>query len=141
MNHARPSFPAQVQFFTWLFVILVSLLPIGICYRLSRSVDLPTRVWIMAAVTVGIIQFIFLYVQSRCSSDNLSYWDGMHYVSYYMYAGSSYLAFFLIMPALSVLLLLSLCLAMYGDTFGNRALTRVHFYKLIMFFYNHRMIQ
>lgn len=141
MTGTRPLFPPHVQFFTWLFVICLSLTPVGVWYKLVHPAGFSVRTWVVPLLGVGLVQLVFLYVQSRCSSESLTYWEGMHFVSYSMYGGTSYVAFFLITPALSVLLLLSVGFAIYGDIRRDRALPRRHFHRAVHFFYRKRFNQ
>lgn len=141
MQDKRPKFPAYVQFFTWLFIAIYSLSPLAICYKLSTKSILPPHAWSWAVLSVIGLQIIFFYVQHRCSSEELSYWEGMNYTSYSMNAGTSSVAFFLILPSLSLLFVLSLPIALYGEVRRNPKLSQKYFYNLVNFFYKNRMVQ
>lgn len=136
------KFPLFVHVYTWLALLVLSLLPLALAL-LARAANGPLsgEAWALVIGSIVLSQALFRYVQHRCSSTGLPYWDGLLYIAWTMNTGWAYFSIFFVIPALAVALVVSLSFALVGDIMRNESLAPASFRKLLDFFYRIRLVQ
>ena len=78
-NSKRPSggleAPACVQVYVWVFMVTFSVSPM-LCLLLVHD-GIERGNGLASLVIIGLIQAVLWMTQRRCSSEELSYWDGL----------------------------------------------------------------
>jgi hypothetical protein len=141
MTGASVKVSGFVHFYTWIFVLAISLWPVVALALRARHVAIPTDSWLAAVGTVGVIQALFWYVQSRCSSEKLSYWDGLLIVTASMMTGWVYSSMLVVFPVLLFTFLSSVGFALYCEVRGVPSEAAELFHKLVARLYRNRMRQ
>ena len=148
MNAIKPKTlkkPLRFSLFTQVcvgfFFIALSVSPVAIFLLLRRGQPIADVDWILPIVGVGVIQALFWYADKRCSSENLSYWNGLLFVAAFMSTGWIYMSMLLIFPALLVAFLASVGLALYYDLTFTPGKAAFKFHRLVHTFHQHRMRQ
>jgi len=127
--------------YTWAFILCFSLSPLLITVFYASQTGLSTQQLFVSVFSVISIQAVFLYIQYRCSNENLSYLDGLLIITSCMMTGWAFISLFVVFPALLIALLSSFAIAVYGDINHSSKETPLRFRKLLMHFYEHRMHQ
>jgi hypothetical protein len=84
---------------------------------------------------------LFSWVNVRCSSVRLRYWDGLLHAAALSSTGWEYVSFFLGFLAVLAVLISSACIAIYGAICLDPDKTKTDYLRLIQFFYRHRMVK
>jgi hypothetical protein len=130
-----------VHLYAWGFVLMASLWPLVPPLVLARHSVVPSRAWIMAVGFVVFIQAAFWYVQRRCSSEKLSYWDGLLVVTASMMTGWMYSSLIVALPVLAFTFVASFLFAVYADVRRVPGEAAERFRKLVGRLYQNRMVQ
>jgi len=130
-----------VHLYAWAFILLASLWPLVPPLVAARHSAVPTHTWIIALGLVVFIQAAFWYVQHRCSSEKLSYWDGLLVVTASMMTGWMYSSFIVALPVLAFTFVASFFFAVYADVRQAPSEAAERFHKLVVRLYQHRMVQ
>lgn len=91
--------------------------------------------------SVAIIIGLLFYTNKRCASSELSYIQGLQFVTACMQAGWVYISVILILLALTIVIAASVTMSVYGDITGKGKMTPHRYYKLVYTFYDYRMRQ
>jgi hypothetical protein len=130
-----------VHLYAWTFVLLSSLWPLVPPLVLARHSVVPTSTWAVAVGLVVFIQAAFWYVQYRCSSDKLSYWDGLLVVTASMMTGWVYSSLIVTLPVLAFTFVASFLFALYAEIRRAPGEAAERFHNLVVRLYQHRMVQ
>ena len=84
---------------------------------------------------------LFSWVNVRCSSDRLPYWDGLLYAAASTSIGWGYVSSFFGFLAVLAVLVSSAFIAIYGAIRLDPDNTKTDYLRLIQFFYRHRMVE
>jgi hypothetical protein len=135
----RPS--AYVQIYLWVALLIASIAP-----AMLISVALFDATHFVQGVTafgamLAAFQGLLWYAQRRCSSPDLSAWDGLLYITSYMTIGVGTMSLFIaVLCAIVALLgLIGIAALSIGDGDAARAQTR--FRSMVIWFAQHRMYQ
>lgn len=122
--------------------MLLSGLPlISLSYYATHGEDITDVAWNHAGMWLSAFGVLFAYANYRCSSDTLSYRDGLLIVGSAMRTGWSNSSLFVVFPSLFIAFFGSVLIAAYNEIAFNRANAPLHYEKLILFFYKNRMVQ
>jgi hypothetical protein len=105
--------PWRVHINVWFFMITLSLSPI-LCLLGSRK-SMVGEDWVNAIIVVVLIQWALWIVQRRCSSEDLSYWDGLSVAAASMNTGIGVISLILALPVLFLTVAASLLFALMHD--------------------------
>lgn len=141
MANGKPRFSWMTHAYVWLFMTLLGITPVLIALWYRRIEPVTTPEWAVAIASVVAIQLLFLYSQWRCSSEKLSFWDGLLFVSASMSTGWMYFSMAFVFPALMAVFVASICLSAYCDLVPSSKTAAYRFHKLIFLFYQNRMRQ
>ena len=72
---AKLEAPVRTHVYVWLFMVTVGVSPL--LYILGTGEYVAAADWRTACSAVVLIQGLFWIAQRRCSSDDLSYWEGL----------------------------------------------------------------
>ena len=130
-----------VHLYAWVFVLMASLWPLIPPLVVARHSAVPTSTWAVAVGLVAFMQATFWYVQRRCSSDKLSYWDGLLVVTASMMTGWMYSSLIVALPVLAFTFVASFLFAVYADVRQVPGEAAERFHKLVVRLYQNRMVQ
>ncbi len=82
----RLQAPVRTHVYVWIFMITMGVSPL--LYSLGTREYLETRNWPGACIAVVLIQVLFWIAQRRCSSEDLTYWEGLLVVAAAVETGS-----------------------------------------------------
>jgi hypothetical protein len=141
MSDKSVRFPWMVHAYVWVFLIALGLAPVISVLLRRRYSPVSLTDWVSAIMLMAVIQALFLYSQKRCSSDKLSYWNGLLYVAAFMSTGWSYLSMVFVFPTLLIVFIASITLSIYYDLAPSRVNAAFQFHRIVSFFYKNRMVQ
>jgi len=131
----------MIHAYVWVFLIALGMTPVILVLLKRRSFPTEPSDWILAIIEMIGIQILFWYVQRRCSSENLSYWDGLLYVAAFNETGWPYLSMVFVFPSLLLIFIASMSLSIYYEFVPPSAKAAFQFHRMISFFYRNRMLQ
>src|SRR5882757_7517281 len=67
--------PLRIHFYVWAFMVILGVSPLLYC--LGTRGYLESRDWPGTCVAVVLIQGLFWIAQRRCSTEDLTYWEGL----------------------------------------------------------------
>ena len=135
----RPGF--HVQMYLWIAILIVSVIPAllisGALFDTTRFVEGVGAFGILLAAFQG----LFWYARRRCSSQDLSVWDGLLYITSYMTMGVGTTSLFVAVPCaiLAILGLIGIAALSLADVDASFAQNR--FRSMVIWFSRHRMYQ
>lgn len=136
------EFPLTARLYAWAFVIAASLAPLALpLHELRHDPGASQLDWSLILPAIVGLQLLFVYVQWRCSSASLSFWQGLYYVACAMGTGWWYFSVLIIFPAMALMSVAALVLALYADIRRQPQLAPRYFHRLVRFFYRNRMVQ
>jgi len=141
MTDTRPRFSAFAQFYALLFFGALLGTPLFLLAIIGRQQPVPVVAWATASAFSLCMVALVAYASTRCSSERLSYREGMLFVTSYMMTGWSALSLVFVMPALLATFLVSVALALFYDLSGRRPKAALAFHRWVAIFYRHRMRQ
>lgn len=127
--------------YVWMFLVALSTTPVIAVLLLRRGFPIDTADWEATIAAMFCIQVLFWYSQKRCSSEVLSYWNGLLFVAAFMSTGWVYFSMAFIFPALLLVFLASIGLSVYYDLFPSKMNAAFRFHQMIHFFQKNRMRQ
>ena len=141
MSGSKVKVSGVAHFYTWLFALALILWPLLAPALRARRVDVPLASWRTAAGFVVVTLALFWYAHRRCSSEKLSYWDGLLVVSASMMTGWTYNTVVVVFPALLYTFLASVYFALLADARRAPKEAQERFHRLVYRMYQHRMRQ
>jgi hypothetical protein len=129
-EHSKLLVPWRVQINVWVFMITLSVSPI--LYLLGSSKSIAGADWVNAVITVVLIQIALWIVQRRCSSEDLTYWEGLSVAAASMHTGLGPITLILALPMLFLTVAASFLFALMHD--GNTPVLHasIRFCRLII---------
>jgi hypothetical protein len=129
--------PWRVHIYVWVFMITLSVSPF--MYLLGMRESIGREDWVGALVAVVLIQGALWLAQGRCSSEDLSYWDGLLVAAASTTTGIGPVSLILAFPVLLLTVAASFLFAVMHD--GNRPLRHasIRFRKLIIGIHKRRL--
>jgi hypothetical protein len=141
MSGKRVKVSAFAHFYTWLFIFALFLWPLFALAIRANSAEVQTQTWVLGFGVVAITIGLFFYAWIRCSSERLSYWDGLLVVSASMMTGWVYNTIVVLLPALLYTFIASVYFSVIADTRYKTEDACVRFHKLVYRMYQKRMRQ
>jgi hypothetical protein len=141
MRGSRVKVGFFVHLYAWAFVLALSLWPLVPPLLLARHSAVPVNAWLVAIGLIVFIQALFWYVQYRCSSEALSYWEGLLVVTASMMTGWVYSSLIVALPVLAFTFAASFLFAVYAEVRRVPGEAAERFHKLVSRLYRNRMVQ
>ncbi len=126
----------MLAFFS-LFILMPPAVSLGTEFGATapRALRFASLVW-PAMVAAG-----FWYANRRCGDPRQSYLTGLSWITQFTMTGWTYLSFATVMPALLAAFLGSVAIAIVGDIRRAPSYAPARWWRLVGFFYRHRMVQ
>jgi hypothetical protein len=115
MSDTKPKFSFLTNFYMCLALSAIILSPIEYLMVHSKKSFIPVSNWAMAICAVLVFVGLLFYANKRCSSERLTYFQGLQFVTHFMRAGWMYISLVLVSLALVILVPLSVLLSIFGD--------------------------
>jgi len=141
MSKGRPRFRVTSHMVVWMDLILIGFLPLYVVLERMNNTAVPPGYFRAALAWPIIAAALFSWVNVRCSSDRLLYWDGLLYATASMSVGWFGLYFFMGFFAVLAVLISSAFISIYGAIRSDPDKTKTDYLRLIQFFYRHRMVE
>lgn len=141
MTDQRPRFSPFAQLYTLIFLGATLGAPLIYVAIMGRHEFVSVSAWSWASVASLCIAALFVYASSRCSSERLSYREGMLFITSSMMTGWSTLSLVFVMPALLATFVVSVGLSFFYDIYGSRPKAANSFHRWVAVFYRNRMRQ
>jgi hypothetical protein len=131
----------HVYLYLWVALIVVGILPALLITHLLYSEAQFDAELATFGVLLAVFQCAFWLARRRCSSANLSAWEGLLYIASYMTIGVGYFSLFIVVPCVIIAVVALLCIALgsFADPDGSSAAQR--FRQVVIWFGRHRMYQ
>jgi ABC-type protease/lipase transport system fused ATPase/permease subunit len=142
VNNAKPQFPFSTNAYLGVIASSIILFPIELEAIRSKATLITPSNWYVAIFIVLITVVLLFYANIRCSSEKLSYIQGLQFVTSFMRgAGLMYITMFLIFLSLCIVFPASFAISIYGDLTRKNNLTPIRYHKLVLLFHKHRARQ
>lgn len=141
MSRKKVNVSGFAHFYTWLFALALILWPLLAPALRARRADVPLTSWFTATGFAVVTLILFWYAHRRCSSEKLSYWDGLLVVSASMMTGWIYATVVVIFPALLYTFLASVYFALLAEARRAPNEAQERFHRLVYRMYQNRMRQ
>jgi hypothetical protein len=133
---AKLDVPWRIHAYVWVFMVTFGVTPLF--YVLSTREMMESVDWLAACIAVALLQGLFWIAQRRCSSADLTYWEGLLVAAAAVDTGSH-----LISVTLSFLLLLfivaaSFIFALFHDANSPTRHASLCFGRLVVAIYRSR---
>jgi len=135
----RPRFSFAVRIYLWGFFAFLCLSPLGVLIELDDRILAPTSWWVASLVWPGFVAILFWYALRRCSSEAMTFTDGLLWVTGSMMTGWTTFSFVLVPPALLGPFLGSIAFAGWGDLRCQPDYAKAKWASLVFFFFRQRM--
>jgi hypothetical protein len=127
----------MVQTYFWLAFCLLGFAPIAVVYSAAAAV--PQALRIASIAWPAVVVALFSYGAHRCSTDKMSFHDGLLWITRSMITGWMVMSFFTVTPALLTAFLGSIGIALYGDLRRQPRFAPAKWSQVVSFFYRNRM--
>jgi hypothetical protein len=141
MEKQELRFPLMVHVYVWTFLVGIGVSPVLVLLLRRHTHPITPDAWISAIAMIIAIQLLFFYAQRRCSSQALSFWNGLMYVAAFMETGWPYLSIVFVYPSLLAVFILSIALSLYSDMTLAPSRASIQYRRMVGFFYKYRMHQ
>jgi hypothetical protein len=141
MSRPQRKFSIFYHVFVGMFIIGTAFLPLFAAEVFSEEIPVPPIAWIISCGWALMMAIIYWYVSWRCSSEELTFYEGLLFVAYSMAAMTPNFSFFFVMPSLLFVFLSSVFFALRGDIARDAGYAKMRFYRLVTRFYKNRMRQ
>lgn len=142
MTQTKPKFPFSTNLYLGVIAAFIILLPVEIELIRSKTASISISNWLIAALAVFTTVALLFYAKLRCTSEKLSYIQGLQFVTTFMQgAGLMYITMILIFLSLCAIMPASIALSVYGDLTRTNRRTPVRYHKLVLLFHKHRARQ
>ena len=137
---ARPErlrAPTCVHVYVWVFMITLGVSPI--LYLLASRDGFDRSDAFDSLLRVGLIQATLLIAQARCSSEDLTYWEGLLAAAASVTTGENLISLLRAFPLLLAIVILSVAFALDHDERSPVLHAQLRFGKLIVWVYKQRL--
>ena len=143
MEHVRQQsrFSIAVHVYLWLSLASIGFLPIFVMVTIAYGVRLPHACWLAAGGWPALVAMLLVYARHRCSSETMTFRDGLLWTTWSMMTGWMYQSFFSVGLGLSVAFCAGLIVSITGDLRRNPDYAPHKWRLIVKFFYHHRMRQ
>jgi hypothetical protein len=129
--------PTCVHVYVWIFMVTFSVSP---ALRLLLAHDgIDRGSGLESLVTIALIQAALWMAQRRCSSEDLSYWDGLLVAAASVTTGENLISLFRACCLLLAIVIVSLMFALDHDGRCARRHAAFRFARLIIWLYKQRL--
>ena len=128
--------PACVHVYLWVFMITLSVSP-ALCLLFMH--DRGRGNGLESLVIIGLIQAVLWITQRRCSSEDLSYWDGLLVAAASVTTGENLISLFRAFCLLFAVVIVSALFAVDHDGRCARRHAQLRFGKLIVWLHKQRL--
>jgi hypothetical protein len=129
--------PWYIHLYVWIFMTALGVSPV--LYVLGTQDGMQSGETLRALVVVLLIQGLLWIAQRRCSSDDLSYWDGLLAASAAMTTGIAPISLLLSCCILLLTVAASFLFALTHDSKQIMGDASIRFRKLIIAIHRHRL--
>ena len=129
--------PWWIHAHVWFFMVVFGLSPL--LYVLVMREHVESRDWLDALITIVLIQWLLWVAQRRCSSEDLSYWEGLVVVAAAVTARSSLIPLLLSFPLLLFTVTASFVFALLHDGTSPTRHASLCFGRLIVAIHKRRL--
>jgi hypothetical protein len=137
----RPQFGLMAHFYYWVFVALILGAPFTCIYAHVASEGI-TIASLCPAVTMSSLAGLLLWISHRqCGTDQMSYREGMLFITVSMMTGWTYLTLLVVFPALFAAFLVVGVYALISVARSDRDWARIRFRRVVGFCCRNRMRQ
>src|SRR6266702_1617654 len=140
-NSKRPSggleAPACVQVYVWVFMVTFSVSP-ALCLLLVHD-GIERGNGLESLVIIGLIQAVLWMTQRRCSSEDLSYWDGLLVAAASVTTGGNLISLFRAFCLLFAVVIVSIMFAVDHDERSAARHAGLRFAKLVIWLHRQRL--
>lgn len=134
-------FPIAVHTYLWLFFISLGIVPILVTSAVADRLPLRQAYWIAAWTWPVSIAILYLYARHQCSSDRMTFRDGLLWVTSSTMTGWMYQSFFTVLAGLVGAYCAAVFFAFADDLRRNPNYAQERWLQTVRFFYRHRMRQ
>lgn len=137
---ARPErlrAPTCVHVYVWVFMITLGVSPVLFLRVLRGGFERGDA--LMSLLLAGLIQTTLLIAQARCSSEDLTYWEGLLAASASVTTGENLISLVRTFPLLLAIVILSVAFALDHDERSPVFHAQLRFGKLIVWVYKQRL--
>jgi hypothetical protein len=125
--------------FTLVFVVLLSVWPLLAASILAGRSPVPSSVWAGAVGVVVLTQAAFWYAWVRCSTEALSYWQGLRIVSGSKSTGWLVSTMVVSWPILLFTFVASVAFALFADVRRKPEEAATRYRRLVSVLYGNRL--
>ena len=129
--------PTCVHVYVWVFMITLGVSPI--LYLLASRDGFDRGDALDSLLLVGLIQATLLIAQARCSSEDLTYWEGLLAAAASVTTGENLISLLRAFPLLLAIVILSVAFALDHDERSPVLHAQLRFGKLIVWVYKQRL--
>src|SRR5882724_4251847 len=129
--------PACIHVYVWIFMVTLSVSP-TLCLLLVHD-GIERGNGLESLVIIGLIQAALWMTQRRCSSEDLSYWDGLLVVAASVTTGVNLMSLFKTSCLLFAVVIVSVLFAVDYDERCARRHAGLRFGKLVVWLYKQRL--
>jgi hypothetical protein len=129
--------PACVQVYVWVFMVTFSVSPV-LCLLLVHD-GIERGNGLESLVIIGLIQAALWMTQRRCSSEDLSYWDGLLVAAASVTTGENLISLFRAFCLLFAVVIVSVMFAVDHDETCARRHAGLRFGRLVIWLYKQRL--
>ena len=133
----RVEAPARVHVYVWVFMVTFSVCP-TLCVLLVHN-GIERGDGLESLVIIGLIQVAFWTAQRRCSSEDLSYWDGLLVAAASVTTGANLISLCRAFYLLFAVVIISVLFAVDHDERCARRHAGIRFAKLIIRLHKQRL--
>lgn len=139
-SQQRATVPTYIHVYLWVALVVLSVVPFFAAF--IATIDATAGQTITAAIlAVVLFQAVFWFARVRCTSPDLSYWDGLLLVTAYMTIGVGGVSLIMSGFCAMVTAIASIGIALVGLFKSDPQFSSRHFRGLVMFFGRQRMYQ
>jgi hypothetical protein len=129
--------PICVHVYVWVFMITLGLSPVLWILASRESVERDDV--LTTLLLVGWIQATLLIAQTRCSSENLTYWEGLLAAAASVTTGENLISLVRVFPLLFAIVMLSVMFALDHDARSPVRHAQLRFGNLIIWAHKQRL--
>jgi|SRR5208282_665818 len=134
----RAKIRIHVHVYLWLALFIVSVAPFVFA---SAMKDSSSSAFVQALAAAALIQLALWFTRRRCSAPDLSWWNGLLFITGFMTIGIGWLSVLVAVPMAICAILASFIIALMGIARGNATFSPRQFRRLVVLMSRNRMYQ